>query len=52
MGVTYAIFDILKEADWKLFQASGDKIAMCWLLSCIFYESISIDASKKVYVIL
>ena len=25
MRLTYAIFDILKEADWLLFQASADK---------------------------
>ena len=27
IGVTYAIFDILKEADWMLFQTSADKFS-------------------------
>ena len=43
--VTYAIFDILKEADWMLFQASADKF--CYVSTILLYT----DVSKKVYVI-
>ena len=33
--VTYAIFDILKEADWMLFQASADKF--CYVPTILLY---------------
>ena len=41
---------------WRKLTESYSKLlptnsAMCRLFSCIFYESISIDVSKKVYVI-
>ena len=35
--VTYAIFDILKEADWMLFQASADKF--CYVPTILLYIS-------------
>ena len=35
IGVTYAIFDIWKEADWMLFQASADKL--CYMPIIILY---------------
>ena len=52
MGVTYAIFDMLKETYWMLFQAPANNSVMWQLFSCILYESITIKVSKKVYVIL
>ena len=35
VGVTYTIFDILKEADWMLSQASPDKF--CYMPTIIWY---------------
>ena len=49
MGVTYTIFDILTECYSKLLLTN---FATSPPLSSIFYESISIDVSKKVFVIL
>ena len=34
-GVTFATFDILKEADWMLFQASVDKF--CYVPTIFLY---------------
>ena len=37
IGVSYIIFDILKEANWILFQASLDKF--CYVLTILLYIS-------------
>ena len=34
--VTYTIFDILKEADWMLFQASANNF--CYVLTILLYR--------------
>ena len=48
--VTYVIFDVLKEADWMLFLSFRRQILLR-ADYCIFYGNISIDVSKKVYLI-
>ena len=37
IGVTYPIFDILKEANWMLFQASADNF--CYVSTILLYVS-------------
>ena len=37
LGVNYAIFDVLKDADWMLFQASADNF--CYVLTILLYIS-------------
>ena len=39
LGVTYAIFDILKKTDWMKFRTSADKICcMLTILLCILWK--------------